>query len=35
VRTLTVTDRQYARMKLLVGESTKNEKVAPQQLILL
>jgi CRISPR-associated protein Cas2 len=35
VRTLTVTDRQYARMKLLVGESTKNEKAAPQQLVLL
>lgn len=35
VRTLTVTERQYARMKLLVGESTKNERVAPQQLVLL
>ena len=35
VRTLAVTDRQYARMKLLVGEATKNEKVAPQQLVLL
>ena len=35
VRTLTVTERQYARMKLLVGESTKNEKAAPQQLVLL
>ena len=35
VRTLSVTERQYARMKLLVGESTKNEKVAPQQLVLL
>ncbi|MGO9743231.1 MAG: CRISPR-associated endonuclease Cas2 [Roseiarcus sp.] len=35
VRTLTVTDRQYARMKLLVGESTKNEHAAPQQLVLL
>ena len=35
VRTLAVTERQYARMKLLVGDSTKNEKVAPQQLVLL
>lgn len=35
VRTLSVTERQYARMKLLIGESTKNEKAAPQQLVLL
>ena len=35
VRTLMVTERQYARMKLLVGESTKNERVAPEQLVLL
>ena len=35
VRTLTVTERQYARMRLLIGESTKNEKIAPQQLVLL
>ena len=35
VRTLTVTERQYARMKLLVGESAKNEKAAQQQLVLL
>jgi len=35
VRTLTVTERQYARMKLLIGEPTKNERVAPQQLVLL
>ncbi|HXY57570.1 MAG TPA: CRISPR-associated endonuclease Cas2 [Methylocystis sp.] len=34
VRTLSVTERQYARMKLLIGESTKNEKAAPQQLVL-
>jgi CRISPR-associated protein Cas2 len=34
VRTLSVTERQYARMKLLIGESTKNEKIAPQQLVL-
>ncbi len=35
VRTLAVTERQYARMKLLLGEPTKNETVAPQQLVLL
>jgi CRISPR-associated protein Cas2 len=35
VRTLTVTERQYARMKLLIGEPTRNEKMAPQQLVLL
>ncbi len=35
VRTLTITDRQYARMKLLIGEPTKNEKIAPQQMVLL
>lgn len=35
VRTLTVTERQYARMKLLIGEPTKNEKIAPQQMVLL
>jgi CRISPR-associated protein Cas2 len=35
VRTLQVTERQYARMKLLIGESKKNEKVAANQLVLL
>jgi CRISPR-associated protein Cas2 len=35
VRTLQITERQYARMKLLVGERKKNEKVASQQLALL
>jgi CRISPR-associated protein Cas2 len=35
VRTLSVTERQYARMKLLIGESKKSEKVAPNQLVLL
>lgn len=35
VRTLRVTDRQYARMKLLLGEATFSEKKAPEQLILL
>ena len=35
VRTLTVTERQYARMKLLIGESKRSEKVAANQLVLL
>jgi CRISPR-associated protein Cas2 len=35
VRTLQVTERQYARMKLLVGESKKTEKLATKQLVLL
>ena len=35
VRTLQVTERQYARMKLMIGESKKSEKVAPDQLVLL
>ena len=35
VRTLTVTERQYARMKLMIGESKRSEKVAANQLVLL
>jgi len=35
VRTLQVTDKQYARMRLLLGESDKNERAAPQQMVLL
>ncbi len=35
VRTLQVTDKQYARMKLLLGEATFSETKAPQQLVLL
>jgi CRISPR-associated protein Cas2 len=35
VRALHVTDRQYARMRLLLGRATKNEKVAPKQMVLL
>lgn len=35
VRALQVTDRQYARMKLLLGEAGKNEKTAPRQMVLL
>jgi CRISPR-associated protein Cas2 len=34
-RTLQVTDKQYARMRLLPGEATFSEKKAPQQLVLL
>jgi CRISPR-associated protein Cas2 len=35
VRSLQVTDRQYARMRLMLGEMTFSEKKAPQQLVLL
>jgi CRISPR-associated protein Cas2 len=35
VRALQVTDKQYGRMRLLLGEATKNEKIAPQQMVLL
>lgn len=35
VRTLQVTDKQYARMKLMLGEATFSEKKAPQQMVLL
>lgn len=35
VRALQVTDKQYARMRLLLGEAGKSEKVAPTQLVLL
>ena len=35
VRTLQVTERQYARMRLLIGESKKTERHAPDQLVLL
>ena len=35
VRTLQVTDKQYARMKLMLGEAAFSEKKAPQQLVLL
>lgn len=35
VRALQVTDKQYGRMKLMLGELTKNEKVSTQQLLLL
>lgn len=35
VRALQVTDKQYARMKLLLGQAGKNEKEAPNQMVLL
>lgn len=35
VRTLQVTDKQYGRMRLLLGEAPKNEKIAATQLVLL
>lgn len=35
VRALAVTDRQYARMKLLLGEAKINETEAPRQMLLL
>lgn len=35
VRALQVTDKQYARMRLMLGEAKKNEKFAPQQMVLL
>ncbi|WP_374442743.1 CRISPR-associated endonuclease Cas2 [Stella sp.] len=35
VRALQVTDKQYGRMRLLLGEASKNEKIAPKQLVLL
>lgn len=35
IRALQVTEKQYARMRLLLGEAPKNEKIAPTQLLLL
>jgi len=35
IRTLQVTERQYARMRLMLGESKKSERLAPNQLVLL
>lgn len=35
VRALQVTDRQYARMKLLLGAGSKSERAAGQQMVLL
>jgi CRISPR-associated protein Cas2 len=35
VRALQVTDKQYDRMRLLLGDVGKSERAAPQQLVLL
>ena len=35
IRALQVTDRQYARMKLLLGEQKTEEKLGHEQLVLL
>lgn len=35
VRALQVTDKQYGRMRLLLGEMTRNEAIAPRQMVLL
>ena len=35
VRALHITDRQYDRMRLLLGDAEKSEKIASQQLVLL
>jgi CRISPR-associated protein Cas2 len=35
IRALQVTDRQYGRMHLLLGESTKTESVGSRQMVLL
>jgi CRISPR-associated protein Cas2 len=35
VRALQVTDKQYARMKLLLGEATKTESLGARQMVLL
>lgn len=35
VRTLQVTDRQYARMELLLGDAKKSESAGTSQMVLL
>jgi len=35
VRSLQVTDRQYGRMRLLLGKADKSEKIGASQLVLL
>jgi len=35
VRALQVTDKQYGRMRLLLGEAKKSERIAPRQMVLL
>lgn len=34
VRAMQITDKQYERMKTLVGNRTKNEKIKAEQLVL-
>lgn len=35
VRALHITDKQFSRMKILIGDSKKTEKKASEQLVLL
>lgn len=35
IRALQVTDRQYGRMRLLLGEATKTESTGSRQIVLL
>ena len=35
VRALQVTDRQYSRMRLLLGQATRTESVGSRQMVLL
>ena len=35
IRALQVTDRQYGRMRLLLGQATKTESVGSRQMVLL
>jgi CRISPR-associated protein Cas2 len=35
IRALQVTDRQYGRMRLLLGEATKTESLGSRQMVLL
>jgi CRISPR-associated protein Cas2 len=35
IRALQVTDRQYGKMRLLLGEATKTESVGSRQMVLL
>ena len=35
VRSLQVTDRQYGRMRLLLGQATKTESLGSRQMVLL
>jgi CRISPR-associated protein Cas2 len=35
IRLLTITDKQYGRMKLMLGTAKKTEEIAGEQLVLL